>query len=57
MQQPVATYASAENANPHPPIQERDCAAMSSVLAELDRIPDRPDALDPLQWDELGLPK
>jgi hypothetical protein len=25
-------------------------------LAQLDRIPDRPDATDPLPWDERGLP-
>jgi len=30
---------------------------MAALLAQLDRIPDRPDAFDPLQWDEHGLPK
>jgi antitoxin VapB len=30
---------------------------MSALLAQLDRIPDRPDAFDPLAWDEHGLPK
>jgi antitoxin VapB len=31
--------------------------AMLALLAQLDRVPDRADAFDPLQWDELGLPK
>jgi len=30
---------------------------LAALLAQLDRIPDRADASDPLQWDELGLPK
>jgi GNAT superfamily N-acetyltransferase len=30
---------------------------MNARLAQLDRIPDRADAHDPLPWDELGLPK
>jgi AcrR family transcriptional regulator len=29
----------------------------SSLLRQLDQIPDRPDALDPLEWDAKGLPK
>ena len=29
---------------------------MAALLAQLDRIPDRPDASDPLAWDEHGLP-
>ena len=29
----------------------------TALLAQLDRIPDRPDATDPLEWDELGLPR
>jgi antitoxin VapB len=32
-------------------------ARMAALLAQLDRIPDRPDATDPLEWDELGLPR
>ncbi|MGF6231270.1 antitoxin VapB [Inquilinus ginsengisoli] len=28
-----------------------------ALLAQLDRIPDRPDAVDPLGWDDQGLPK
>jgi antitoxin VapB len=30
---------------------------MTALLAQLDRIPERTDAYDPLQWDEHGLPK
>lgn len=30
---------------------------MAALLAQLDRIPDRPDAFDPLSWDKRGLPK
>jgi antitoxin VapB len=27
------------------------------LLAQIDRIPERPDACDPLEWDEHGLPR
>ena len=30
---------------------------MAALLAQLDRIPDRRDAFDPLEWDEQGLPQ
>jgi len=30
---------------------------LNALLAQLDRIPDREDAYDPLEWDALGLPK
>jgi hypothetical protein len=30
---------------------------MAALLAQLDLIPDRSDAFDPLEWDALGLPK
>ena len=30
---------------------------LAALLAQLDRIPDRSDATDPLPWDEHGLPK
>ena len=30
---------------------------IAALLAQLDRIPERADALDPMQWDEHGLPK
>jgi antitoxin VapB len=29
---------------------------MAALLFQLDRIPDRDDASNPLQWDEQGLP-
>ena len=32
-------------------------ARMAALLAQLDRIPDRTDASDPLAWDQHGLPK
>jgi antitoxin VapB len=28
-----------------------------ALLAQFDRIPDRPDAFNPLDWDEHGLPR
>lgn len=30
---------------------------ISALLFQLDRIPDRQDAFDPLEWDAIGLPK
>ena len=30
---------------------------LAALLAQLDRIPERPDAFDPMEWDEHGLPK
>jgi len=30
---------------------------IDALLAQLDLVPDRPDANDPLEWDERGLPK
>ena len=30
---------------------------VAALLAQLDRIPDRADASDPLAWDDHGLPK
>lgn len=30
---------------------------IAALLAQLDRIPERVDAFDPLEWDEHGLPK
>jgi antitoxin VapB len=38
-------------------VAPRQVARMAALLAQLDRIPDRIDAADPLAWDELGLPK
>ncbi len=30
---------------------------LDALLAQFDRLPDRPDAFDPLEWDEAGLPR
>ena len=30
---------------------------MAALLAQIDRIPDRPDVFDPLEWDANGLPQ
>jgi antitoxin VapB len=30
---------------------------MAALLAQLDRIPDRNDGFNPLEWDAIGLPK
>lgn len=32
-------------------------AQLSALLAQLDRIPERADAYDPLPWDQHGLPR
>ena len=31
--------------------------AMAALLAQIDQIPDRVDAFDPLDWNAAGLPK
>lgn len=35
----------------------RTASRMAALLAQLDRIPERTDAFDPLEWDDRGLPK
>ncbi len=35
----------------------RQVDQLSALLAQLDRIPERADAYDPLSWDEHGLPR
>lgn len=35
----------------------RHSERLAALLAQLDRIPDRSDATDPLPWDGHGLPK
>jgi antitoxin VapB len=32
-------------------------ARARAILAQLDRIPDRADAFEPVEWDEHGLPR
>ncbi len=39
------------------PSAESAPARLAALLAQLDRIPDRADASDALQWDEPGLPR
>jgi antitoxin VapB len=34
-----------------------DSERTAALLAQLDCVPDRADALDPLEWDNAGLPK
>jgi hypothetical protein len=41
-----------------PPAEGRDVGArLDGLLAQFDRLPDRPDAIEPLAWDEHGLPR
>jgi antitoxin VapB len=40
-----------------PPEANRAWHRMDAILARLDRLPDRADAADPLDWDENGLPR
>lgn len=35
----------------------KQAETMAALLAQLDRIPDRKDGFDPLEWDTQGLPK
>ena len=30
---------------------------MAALLAQFDQVPDRPDAFDPVEWDDQGLPR
>jgi antitoxin VapB len=30
---------------------------LAALLAQLDRIPDRADAFDPMEWDQHGVPR
>ena len=32
-------------------------AMLAALLERFDQIPDRPDAYDPMEWDEHGLPR
>ncbi len=34
-----------------------DPGRLAALLAQLDRVPDRSDSFDPLEWDARGLPK
>jgi antitoxin VapB len=35
----------------------RKAARMTALLAQLDRVPERMDAFETLEWDDQGLPK
>lgn len=37
--------------------QSDSAERMAALLRQLDRIPDRADAFNPLEWDEHGAPK
>ena len=37
--------------------QQRLWEQFDAILAQLDQIPDLPNAFDPLEWDEHGLPR
>lgn len=38
-------------------VQPESSRQMSALVAQFDLVPDRPDAHDPLLWDDLGLPR
>ena len=38
-------------------VRERRTGRIEALLKQFDRIPDRADAHDPLEWDAHGLPK
>jgi antitoxin VapB len=42
-----------QNSGERPGIWEE----FDAILAQIDRIPDLPNAFDPLEWDEQGLPR
>jgi len=37
--------------------KSEDGNRVAALLAQLDRIPERSDAFDPMEWDEHGLPR
>ncbi len=53
VEQAVDAMLAAKSGNAAP----ASMARFNAILAQLDRIPDRPDAPDPLEWDEHGLPR
>ena len=38
-------------------LASRGRGKFTALLAQLDRIPDSPDAFDPMMWDDIGLPR
>jgi antitoxin VapB len=39
------------------PKHSRNAQSLAALLLQFDQVPDRPDAFDPLEWDERGLPR
>ena len=55
---PVAKLVRAEETSERKEDDRQDIdRRLAQYLANIDRIPDRPDSYDPLEWDEHGLPK
>ena len=55
---PVAKLVRAEETSERKKDDRQDIdRRLAQYLANIDRIPDRPDSYDPLEWDEHGLPK
>jgi prevent-host-death family protein len=57
---PVAKLVKAdEGANRPKPAdwREEEMRRLRAIVDQMHRIPDRPDAFDPLEWDEWGLPR
>jgi prevent-host-death family protein len=56
---PVARLVSADafSAPGDQAARDKEMQRLRAILARQDDIPDRPDAFDPLEWDEWGLPK
>jgi prevent-host-death family protein len=55
---PMARLVKAEAALAEKDETEADIERrFAAYFVEMDRIPDRPDAFDPLEWNDLGLPK
>jgi hypothetical protein len=36
--------------------EDAQAERIAALLSQLDRVPDRPDAVNPLEWDDHGLP-
>ncbi|HRH87217.1 MAG TPA: type II toxin-antitoxin system VapB family antitoxin [Rubrivivax sp.] len=37
--------------------RSRNAQGLAALLLQFDQVPDRPDAFDPLEWDDRGLPR
>ncbi|MEO3998480.1 type II toxin-antitoxin system prevent-host-death family antitoxin [Mesorhizobium sp. CAU 1732] len=57
---PVARLVSADSVVARkidPEAREKEMRRLRAIVEDMHRIPDRPDAYDPMEWDEWGLPK